>query len=114
MQMSDWIAIVFGSSGLIGFIGMALKNKESNRAATLEEMKELDDRLKEEIKRLDDRLDEEISSRKAAEKLAKELEEENKKLAEENNWYQNRVKELEDRVGKLEKELEKERNENVE
>lgn len=109
MGMSDWITVIFGSTGLISFVGVVLKNKESNRAATLEEMKELDDRLKDEIKRLDDRLDDEISNRKAAEELAKELEEENRKLVEENNWYQNRVKELENRVGKLEKELEKER-----
>jgi FtsZ-binding cell division protein ZapB len=109
MQISDWIVVIFGSSGVIGFVGLFLKNNETNRTATFEEMKELDDRLKSEIKRLDDRLDEEISRRITAEKLAQELEEENKRLVEENNWHQERIRELEGRVDKLERELEKER-----
>lgn len=109
MQTSDWITVIFGSSGVIGFIGMFLKNKETNRVATLKEMQELDDRLKDEIGRLDGRLDEEIDGRKKAERVAEELKKENSKLIEENDWYQKRVEELETRVDKLEKELEKER-----
>lgn len=109
MSGSDWWLLIFGSGGLITLVGYLLKNKEGNRSATLAEFSALDERLKAEIRRLDKRVDEaEDEANKWKEKAGK-FEEENKVLIEENNWYQTRVEELEDRVGKLEEELEKER-----
>jgi predicted nuclease with TOPRIM domain len=107
MEMNNWLLLVFGSGGLVTIIGYLLKNKQTNRSSALEEIRELDDRLKAEIKRLDKRVDEAEAEAKMWKDKAETLEDENEKLIEENNWYQNRVEELEDRVGDLEEKVKK-------
>lgn len=110
MQASDWVTLLLGSGGFITLIGYILKNKEGNRTATLEEFRELDKRLKSEITRLDKRVDEAEAETNKWKEKAETFEEKNKELIVENNWYQERVEQLEDRVETLEKELEERKN----
>ena len=100
---------IFGSGGLITLLGYILKNKETGRSASLVEIESLNERLNNEIQRMDERLNRAEQRAKEAGDYADQLEDEKDELIKENNWYQQRVENLEARVDELEKELEKER-----